>query len=71
MGVGGAEAFYRGPIAERIVGLMEAAGGLLTAADLAGYRPRWLDPITTTYRGRTVRARETCIFCASELAQMK
>jgi hypothetical protein len=35
---------------------MEEQGGLITAADLAGYRPRWLEPVTTTYRSHTICA---------------
>jgi gamma-glutamyltranspeptidase/glutathione hydrolase len=50
----GAAAFYRGPIAEAIVQAMEAAGGPMTAEDLAGYRPREFEPVRGTYRGRTV-----------------
>ena len=36
----GARAFYEGPIAAAIEREMRAGGGLLRAADLAGYRPR-------------------------------
>ncbi len=50
----GAEAFYRGPIAEAIVQAMQAAGGPMTAEDLAGYRPREFEPVRGTFRGRTV-----------------
>ena len=35
---GGEDAFYRGPIAERMVADIAAHGGLVTAADLAAYR---------------------------------
>ncbi len=48
---GGADAFYRGPIAERLVAAMEANGGLVTAADLASYRPVEREPVRGTYRG--------------------
>lgn len=47
----GAEVFYRGSIARQIVAQMRASGGIITAADLAGYRPKWREPIRTTYRG--------------------
>ena len=50
----GADTFYTGEIAESIVADMEAHGGLITAADLASYEPRILDPITSTYKGFTV-----------------
>ncbi|HET9425581.1 MAG TPA: gamma-glutamyltransferase [Gemmatimonadaceae bacterium] len=53
---GGARAFYRGPIAAQIAAYMESEGGLLTAADLAGHRSQWQDPIETTYRGQRVLA---------------
>ncbi len=48
---GGADAFYRGPIAERLVAAMEANGGLITAADLDGYKPVEREPVRGTYRG--------------------
>jgi gamma-glutamyltranspeptidase/glutathione hydrolase len=48
---GGADAFYTGPIAERIVAEMRAGGGLITADDLAKYRANVRRPIHTTYRG--------------------
>lgn len=48
---GGADAFYRGPIAERLVAAMEANGGLITAEDLAAYHPVEREPIRGSYRG--------------------
>ncbi len=48
---GGADAFYRGPIADRLVEAMEANGGLITAADLARYEPIEREPVRGTYRG--------------------
>jgi gamma-glutamyltranspeptidase/glutathione hydrolase len=51
---GGADAFYRGPIAEAIGRYSRAHGGLLAADDLAGYAPEVLEPLATTYRGITV-----------------
>jgi gamma-glutamyltranspeptidase/glutathione hydrolase len=50
----GAETFYTGALAERIVADMAAHGGLLSADDLAGFQPRRLDPLRIEYRGRTV-----------------
>jgi len=47
---GGAEAFYRGPIGERIVEAVAEAGGLLTAGDLAAHRSQWVEPICIDYR---------------------
>lgn len=51
---GGADAFYRGEIAEKIGAYSRAHGGLLTAADFAGYVPEVHPPLQTTYRGVTV-----------------
>ncbi|MEA2247164.1 MAG: gamma-glutamyltranspeptidase / glutathione hydrolase [Solirubrobacteraceae bacterium] len=57
---GGADAFYEGTIAQRIIRDMGAPRpatgdlGQLTLADLAAYRPVWRDPIAGTYRGRLV-----------------
>ena len=50
----GAESFYSGEIAARIVADQRAHGGLLSAADLAGFAPRISAPITIVYRGRRV-----------------
>jgi gamma-glutamyltranspeptidase/glutathione hydrolase len=47
---GGADAFYRGEIADRIVADMAAYGGLITHADLADYRPLHNAPLWGTYR---------------------
>ncbi len=46
-----AEDFYRGDLARRIVADSAAFGGYLAAADLAGYRPEWVEPIRVRYRG--------------------
>jgi len=49
---GGADAFYRGRVAELIARDMEANGGLITYDDMAGYRTRFFDdPIRGHYRG--------------------
>jgi gamma-glutamyltranspeptidase/glutathione hydrolase len=50
----GAEAFYRGPIAQGILATSRKLNGLLQAEDLANYSAEWVDPIQTTYRGWTV-----------------
>lgn len=47
----GAEAFYRGEIAQRIVAGMAAHGGLISADDLAQYRAVERAPIVGSYRG--------------------
>jgi gamma-glutamyltranspeptidase/glutathione hydrolase len=51
---GGAEAFYRGPIARAIAHALEAQGGWVTDADLATYRPTWGTPLAVTFRGHEV-----------------
>jgi gamma-glutamyltranspeptidase / glutathione hydrolase len=52
----GADAFYRGEIAKRIVTAMKAGGGLIAADDLAGYRAILRKPVTGTYRGYEIRS---------------
>ncbi|ANS74372.1 gamma-glutamyltransferase [Paenibacillus yonginensis] len=54
IGETGAEAFYRGELAERIAGFVRQAGGYLQANDLAAYQPEWVQPISTAYRGYDV-----------------
>jgi gamma-glutamyltranspeptidase/glutathione hydrolase len=51
---GGAEAFYRGPIARAIARTMEAHGGWITEADLAAYQPTWGTPLGIAFRGHEV-----------------
>ncbi|PYM63898.1 MAG: gamma-glutamyltransferase [Candidatus Rokuibacteriota bacterium] len=50
----GADAFYRGELAARIVRHVEAGGGFLTTDDLAGHVARWQAPLCATYRDATV-----------------
>jgi gamma-glutamyltranspeptidase/glutathione hydrolase len=50
----GPAAFYRGPIAESIVSVIQAGGGLMTLEDMAAHTSTWDDPIRTDYRGVTV-----------------
>ncbi len=51
---GGAEAFYRGEIAEALSSFMREQGGLLGMEDLAGCRAEMLEPLQINYRGYTV-----------------
>jgi gamma-glutamyltranspeptidase / glutathione hydrolase len=51
---GGAEAFYRGPIARTIARAVQEAGGWLNEDDLAAFTPEWCEPATITYRGHDV-----------------
>lgn len=51
---GGAAAFYKGPVAAKLLSSSKTHGGTLTAADLAEFDSEWVEPISTTYRGWTV-----------------
>jgi gamma-glutamyltranspeptidase/glutathione hydrolase len=51
----GAEAFYRGALAKRLAAGCREAGALVTAEDLAAFRPEAQAPIALDYRGYTVR----------------
>lgn len=51
---GGARVFYEGPIADKIVETVAREKGILTAADLRGYRERLRKPLGIRYRGLTV-----------------
>lgn len=48
---GGREGFYKGEVARRLVTEMEAGGGLITLADLAGYRAVEREPVRGTFHG--------------------
>ncbi|UTW45744.1 gamma-glutamyltransferase [bacterium SCSIO 12696] len=48
---GGADAFYKGAIADKIVADMKANGGVITHDDLANYRVNERQPIWGDYRG--------------------
>ncbi len=50
----GAQAFYRGPIAQAILKTSKRLGGAMSAEDLAEFQAEWVDVISTTYRGWTV-----------------
>lgn len=50
----GAQSFYRGSIAKRIVEDFAANGGIITAEDLAQYRAVERKPVSGTYRGHLV-----------------
>lgn len=47
----GTAAFYKGPIAARIVAASKAGGGILAARDFAIFRARELKPLECDYRG--------------------
>ena len=48
---GGAEAFYRGELAERFAAGVDAAGGAIAPIDLAAHRTDHPEPIAIGYRG--------------------
>jgi gamma-glutamyltranspeptidase/glutathione hydrolase len=50
----GTRAFYAGPVAAALAATVQARGGVLTADDLARYRPRWRRPLRGTFSGRTI-----------------
>ncbi|MBN8891543.1 MAG: gamma-glutamyltransferase [Rhodospirillales bacterium] len=52
----GVESFYTGALAQRIVADMRAHGGLLSAADLAGFAATRCAPLSILYRGRRIAA---------------
>ena len=49
----GADDFYSGETAHAIVDFFREQGGLLKSDDLSSYQARWVEPISTTYRGYT------------------
>jgi gamma-glutamyltranspeptidase/glutathione hydrolase len=51
---GGADVFYRGPIAKTIARAVRDAGGWLDEDDLATFAPAWREPATIRYRGHEV-----------------
>ena len=51
---GGARAFYDGPIAERIMTSVRAAGGILTRDDFKNYRAILRAPVRGSYRGHDI-----------------
>ena len=51
--------FYRADIGRSIVQCSERVGGLFSLDDMANYRARFEEPITTTYMGHQVHAQST------------
>jgi gamma-glutamyltranspeptidase / glutathione hydrolase len=48
--------FYHGEVASALAEFMKTHGGLITAADLANYRPDWRNPIRHSFEGYEVYA---------------
>ena len=53
----GGRSLHDGSLGRSLLALMEERGGLVTADDLAAYRPRWLEPAAAAYARRTVLTR--------------
>ena len=47
---GGRDAYYGGPIGAEVARAIQAAGGVMTAEDIAEHRGDWVEPISTRYR---------------------
>jgi gamma-glutamyltranspeptidase/glutathione hydrolase len=52
----GAAGFYQGETARLIVDEMLRGGGIITADDLAAYRPRWREPLRSRWRDHEILA---------------
>ena len=50
----GPNGFYTGDVARDIADSVQAAGGVITTADLAAYKVRWLKPLETEFKGHKV-----------------
>lgn len=50
----GRDAFYRGPIADKIDAFFRAGGGWLRKEDLAAHTSTWIEPVSVNYRGYDV-----------------
>ncbi|KAG0348739.1 hypothetical protein BG004_004315 [Podila humilis] len=50
----GADAFYKGPIAQSIVDHVQSHGGILTMEDMKSYKPLLKEPSVGFYQGRKV-----------------
>ncbi len=51
---GGADAYYRGPIADEIVRYSRQHGGFFAAEDFARHTSEWCEPVSVNYRGYDV-----------------
>ena len=50
----GADAYYKGKIAEQIVHEAQSQGGKMSLRDLADHTATWVDPVSANYRGYDV-----------------
>ncbi|MCZ2258672.1 gamma-glutamyltransferase family protein [Sporosarcina sp. G11-34] len=54
IGESNAESFYKGELADQIDTFMQQHGGYLRKSDLESYKPEWVEPVSTNYRGYDV-----------------
>jgi gamma-glutamyltranspeptidase / glutathione hydrolase len=50
----GRDAFYKGPIAQKIVAYSDKVGGYFSLPDFAAHTDDWVEPVSTNYRGYDV-----------------
>lgn len=50
----GRDAYYKGPIAHKIVAYSESHGGYFSLPDFADHQDEWIEPVSTNYRGYDV-----------------
>lgn len=50
----GCESYYRGSLMEQIVAFSRETGGYFCEDDFRSYKPEWVEPISTDYKGYTV-----------------
>ena len=50
----GADFYYKGDIAQKLVETVQGQGGVMTLNDMAHHKTTWHEPISTDYRGYTV-----------------
>lgn len=50
----GRDGYYRGPTAKKLVDFLREQGSAIREDDLAEYKPEWVEPISTKYRGWSV-----------------
>jgi len=51
---GGADAFYKGEVAQAVADTVQKYGGVMTTEDLANYKVEIRKPVTSTYRDYTI-----------------
>lgn len=65
---GGADAFYKGEIATRMVNDLRSHGNVMKASDLARYYAAEREPVSSTYRGYTIFSSAPPVAGGAELA---